>query len=280
MKTGTLPVPGASLYYETRGQGPVLLLLPGGGGDAGVFDGIADALAERFTVVAFDPRGYSRSRLDTPGPVDQRVEVQSEDARLLLEHLAQPGEAAYAFGSSSGALVALDLLARHPGRLRLAVAHEPPCFGILPDAAEQRAFITEVHRLSRAEGLGAAAAHFMAGVGGTLKPLPDPAGLPPRAAGTIGRLGANFPLFMEHELRQFTAYAPDVAALAAVRDRVRLAAGRESRSHLPYRPAATLAERLGTELVEFPGGHSGYTDAPEEFGRRLAELLGSHPSPR
>jgi len=31
MTSHTLPVPGASLYYEVQGAGPVLLLLPGGG---------------------------------------------------------------------------------------------------------------------------------------------------------------------------------------------------------------------------------------------------------
>uniref|UniRef100_A0AAU2JY42 Alpha/beta hydrolase n=1 Tax=Streptomyces sp. NBC_00049 TaxID=2903617 RepID=A0AAU2JY42_9ACTN len=272
MRSGMLRVPGASLYHEVRGQGPVLLLLPGGGGDAAVFDGIADVLAERFTVVAFDPRGYSRSLLDVPGPVDQRVEVQSEDARRLLDHLAPDGEAAYVFGSSSGAIVALALLARHPERLRLVVAHEPPCAALLPDPAE-RGFFDEVHAVFRADGLAAAAAHFMTGIGGTLKPMPDPAGLPPRTADMIGRLGGNFPVFMEHELRQFTSYVPDEAALAAASDRLVLAAGRETRGHLPYRPAAALADRLGGEVTEFPGGHSGYTDCPEEFGPLLAGVL-------
>lgn len=116
---------------------------------------------------------------------------------------------------------------------------------------------------------------MLAGIGGTLKPMPDPAGLPPRAAEMIGRLNANFPVFMEHELRQFTSYVPDEAALAAVCDRLVLAAGLETRGHLPYRPAAALADRLGGKVTEFPGGHSGYTDAPEEFGQRLLEVLSS-----
>src|SRR5947207_14009686 len=60
----TLAVPGATLYYEVQGTGPVLLLLPGGGGDAAIFDVIAAPLAARYTVVTVDPRGYSRSRLD------------------------------------------------------------------------------------------------------------------------------------------------------------------------------------------------------------------------
>ncbi|MFG2873860.1 alpha/beta fold hydrolase [Streptomyces sp. NPDC048337] len=276
MITGMLKVPGASLYHEVRGRGPTLLLLPGGGGDAAVFDGMADTLAERFTVVTMDPRGYSRSHLDAPSPVDQRVEVQSEDAHRLLTRLTPPGERAYVYGSSSGAIVALDLLARHPERLHLVVADQPPCAGLLPEA--RQGFFEEVYGIFHEQGLGAAAAHFVAGIGGTLKPLPDPTELPPRAAAMVTRLGANFPVFMEHELRQFTAHVPDVAALAALADRLVLAAGRETRGHLPYLPAAALAERLGLTVTEFPGDHSGYTDCPEEFGHRLLEVLSGAPA--
>ncbi|MER6003648.1 alpha/beta fold hydrolase [Nonomuraea angiospora] len=266
----TLDVPGARLYYEVSGDGPALLLLPGGGGDAAIFDALAGPLAEHFTLITLDPRGYSRSHLDGPA-VDQRVEVQSEDARRLLDAVT-PDRPAYVFGGSSGAIVGLDLLARHPERVRRLVAHEPPCFAVLPDAAAQRAFVEEVHRLFREQGLAAASARFMEGIGGTLRPLPDPASLPPRAAEMMTRLMNNAPIMMEHELRQFTSYVPDLAALGSVSDRLVLAAGRETRGHLPYRPAALLAERLGLGLVEFPGGHS-FTDAPEEFAKQLIEVL-------
>lgn len=272
MKTGTLRVPGAHLYYEVRGSGPMMLLVPGGGGDAGVFDGIADVLAGHFTVVAADPRGYSRSRLDSPKPEDQRVEEWSDDAARLIEHLAGDGRA-YVFGGSDGGIVALDLLARHPERVRRVVAHEPPCVEVLPDAAEQRAFFGKVYEIFRAEGLGPAAAYMMNGIGGTLREQPDPASLPPRAAERVARTMANVPLFMEHELRQFTSYAPDLDVLAAVADRLVPAAGRETRGHLPYRPIAEIARRLGRELVEFPGGHGGYTELPDEFARQLVRVL-------
>ncbi|MEV0298622.1 hypothetical protein [Nocardia sp. NPDC050710] len=153
------------------------------------------------------------------------------------------------------------------------VAHEPPYFAILPDAADQLAFVDEVYRLFRTEGMGAASAHFLAGIGGTMKGLPDPATLPPRTAAMITRLMANAPVMMEHELRQFTSHRPDITALAPYADRIVLAAGRETRGHLPYRPAALLAEQLGIALTEFPGGHSGFTDAPEEFVSHLVEAL-------
>ena len=60
----TLKVPGATIYYETRGAGPLLLIIPGGPQDAGVFVDLATHLADRYTVVAYDPRGNSRSRFD------------------------------------------------------------------------------------------------------------------------------------------------------------------------------------------------------------------------
>jgi pimeloyl-ACP methyl ester carboxylesterase len=34
-------VPGARLYYETRGTGPLLLLIPGANGDANVFPSLS-----------------------------------------------------------------------------------------------------------------------------------------------------------------------------------------------------------------------------------------------
>ncbi|WP_069161154.1 alpha/beta fold hydrolase [Nocardia altamirensis] len=272
MRSDYLKVPGATLYYEVRGSGPVLLLLPGSGGDAGVFDPLAAILAEHFTVVTADPRGYSRSALDGD-PVDQQVEVLRDDAYRLLETLTPAGEDAYVFGGSGGAVVALDLLARHPERLRLVVAHEPPSFAVLPDAAAHKAFVDEVYALFRTEGVAAAGARFVDGIGGTMRPMPDPAELPPRAAEMVRRLFANAAPMMAHELRPITSYVPDLTALARVADRLVLGAGRESRGHLPYRPAAAMAEQLGIALTEFPGGHSGFTDQPAECAALLLDLL-------
>ena len=46
-RTGTLKVPGATLHYETRGSGPVLLLVTGGAGDAGLYAGRPPEFAAR-----------------------------------------------------------------------------------------------------------------------------------------------------------------------------------------------------------------------------------------
>jgi pimeloyl-ACP methyl ester carboxylesterase len=60
-----LDVPGARLYYETHGSGPLLLLIPGASGTVGGFAG-GEHLAAQYTVVAYDRRGFSRSRLAGP----------------------------------------------------------------------------------------------------------------------------------------------------------------------------------------------------------------------
>ena len=109
-RSATLKVPGATLYYEEAGTGPTLLIIPGGPQDAGVFAPLAAELAGRFHVVAYDPRGNSRSRFDgeaTPLDVDQ----QADDAAALIAHIGGP---AYVFGTSGGAQIGLNLAARHP----------------------------------------------------------------------------------------------------------------------------------------------------------------------
>jgi len=144
-KSEILKVPGARLYYEVQGSGPVLLTIPAG------------FLADRYTVVRYDPRGNSRSVLDGP-PEDQRMDVHGDDAAQLLAALG--GEPAHVLGSSGGAQIGLNLAARYPERVHTLVAHEPPCIELLPDAAEQRAFVEGVYDTYRREGVGPAMRKF------------------------------------------------------------------------------------------------------------------------
>ncbi|MGW3351969.1 alpha/beta fold hydrolase [Nonomuraea rubra] len=287
---GHLRVPGANLRYEVRGSGPLLLLIPGGTGGAASFDGVADGLAGEYTVVSYDPRGLSRSPLDDP-EARQSVEQHADDAFRLLE-LLSPGAPARVAGCSSGAIVALHLLVTHPERVERVVAHEPPVVEVLPDAAEHRALLARVADTFRREGLMPAAAIFAAGLArpGTApssagnanagKPR-DAAGavgtpaaeLPPQAAARAERTMADLPYFLGRIVPSFMAYTPDLPRLRALSDRLVLAAGQDSRGELPYRPAAFLAERFGTELVHFPGGHTGLTTHPAEFGELLRKVL-------
>ncbi|GCD46367.1 alpha/beta fold hydrolase [Streptomyces paromomycinus] len=271
--TGSLRVNGATLHYEVRGQGPLLLLIPGGAGGAASLDGIADELATTYTVAAYDPRGMSRSTLDDP-EAEQHVAEHADDAFRMLELLA-PGEPARVLGISSGAITALHLLTTHPSRLTRVVAHEPPVVEVLPDAAEHRALVARVQETFRTQGLMPAMAVFAAGLkkdGSDTAPQPEMK-LPPQAAARAEQTMANLPYFVGRIVAPFMSYAPDTARLAALTDRLVLAGGQDSRGELAYRPAAFLAERFGTELLHFPGGHTGTTTHPAEFADVLLKAL-------
>ncbi|MFJ3637769.1 alpha/beta fold hydrolase [Streptomyces sp. NPDC090112] len=275
---GSLRVNGATLHYEVRGRGPLLLLIPGGTGGAASFGGIADGLAAEYTVAAYDPRGMSRSTLDDP-EAEQSVAEHADDAFRILERLS-PGEPARVFGASSGAIVALHLLATHPERIERLVAHEPPVVEVLPDAGDHRALIGRVQETFRTQGLMPAMGVFAAGLQKDDTPPVEPKAetkteieLPPQAAARAEQTMADLPYFVGRIVPSFMSYHPDIHRLEALTDRLVLACGQDSRGELPYRPAAFLAEHLGTELLHFPGGHTGLTTQPAEFGELLRETL-------
>lgn len=258
-----LRVPGATLHCEARGAGPPLLMIAAGASDARAFAPVAARLARRYTVLTYDPRGNSRSRLDGP-PGELRVAVGADDARRLLEQVA--GGPAFVFGSSSGALVALDLVARFPGLVLAAVVHEPPVIGLLAGGARHQARFDEVYRTYRRDGAAPAMRMFQDIVGLATQPSaePDESQMDNRA------------YFLEHELRAFSRFLPDLAALERTSSRIVVVGGEESTGHLPFESAAVLAERLGKDVLEFPGGHIGYLTYPVPFASRLAGVLAGY----
>ncbi|WUT01079.1 alpha/beta hydrolase [Streptomyces sp. NBC_00708] len=272
---GSLRVPGATLHYEVRGRGPLLLLIPGGTGGAASFDGVADRLATAYTVAAYDPRGISRSPLDDPDAA-QSVAEHADDALRLLE-LLTPDESARVFGASSGGIAALHLLATHPGRLARVVAHEPPVVEVLPDAVEHRAFVERVRDALRRQGLAPAMALFAAGLakdGGTPGPEPVPApDLPPPALEPTDRRVAGLPYFVGRIVPAFMSYAPDIHRLKSASRRLVLAVGQDSYGELPHRATTALAEHLDAEPRTFPGGHLGPTTHPDAFDGALRSAL-------
>ena len=131
----TLEVPGARLYYEVRGTGPLVVLV-GAPMDARPFGPLAELLAGDYTVLTTDPRGINRSPVDDPGQ-DSTPEMRADDlSRLVASVDAGP---AIVLGSSGGAVSALALVQAHPEQVRVVVAHEPPLIELLPDRSERHA---------------------------------------------------------------------------------------------------------------------------------------------
>ncbi|WP_073947417.1 alpha/beta fold hydrolase [Streptomyces kebangsaanensis] len=261
--SGTLAVAGAKIYFEVRGEGPLLLLIGGGNSDAAVYKRLAAILASDHRVVTYDPRGNSRSVLDGP-PVDQRVEEHADDAYRLIQHLVGADEPVYVFGSCSGGLIALELTIRHPGRIRLTVAHEPPVLSILPDAGRHLALLDDVCQTYLREGMAPALVKLQALHGG-------------RPAPALPEVHDNTDFFLTRFVRPFTRFVPDLTALGEVAHKVVWAGGHASRGDLVHRPVLVLAERFGRELELFPGGHVGYARYPADFAERLVEVLATAP---
>ncbi|WP_399920478.1 alpha/beta fold hydrolase [Streptomyces kanamyceticus] len=265
----SLRVNGATLHYEVRGSGPLLLLIPGGTGGAAAFDGVVDHLAATHTVVTYDPRGMARSTLDDPA-AEQHVAEHADDALRLLD-LLSPDAPARVFGTSSGAIVALHLLSTRPDRVERVVAHEPPVVEVLPDVAAHRAWLARVRETFRTQGLMPAMSVFATGLkedGEATAPEAE-LRLPPRAAARAERTMAGLPYFVGRIVPSFMAYAPDVHRMSSLTDRLVLARGRDSAGELPCRAAAFLAGRLGVPFQHFPGGHVGLTTHPVEYGEAL-----------
>ncbi len=199
LKTGHPDVPGASLYHEVAGSGPVLLLIPGGAADAGDFARIIAPLSGCYSVVMFDPRGISRSRL-TDTTQDLSVDVLADDAHRVLEAIG--AEPAYVLGSSSGGIIGLASVDRHPEAVHTLVAHEPPLVSLLPPGTPGRSSSQVICDAYWEGGVGPAIQKFM-DLTGLIVPGPGTELAPDlqeAMAQRMARMQQNVEFFLAHSM--------------------------------------------------------------------------------
>ncbi|MFI5914842.1 alpha/beta fold hydrolase [Dactylosporangium sp. NPDC051541] len=264
VRTGRASADGDELYYEVRGSGTPLLMIAGGGGDAGFYTYPAALLADEFEVITYDRRGNSRSTGRNAGRFD--VTQQAADAVAVLG--AAGHSSALVFGNSGGATIALEVARAFPAAVDAVVAHEPPVLTVLPDRDRWLGVFDAITGPITRVG-GAAAGMFVFALT-TGIPVSAYAAHP---AGFGDRVGANQPFFVRTEMRPFVHYEPDLAALAGVP--VVFAVGAITRAAGRYygRPALVLAERLGTEAVTMPGHHTSYFDRAGPWTAALRAIL-------
>ncbi len=262
----TLDVPGARLYYEVRGTGPLVVLV-GAPMDARPFAPLADLLADDYAVLTTDPRGINRSPVGDPGQ-DSTPQMRAGDLSRLLTHL--DGGPAAVLGSSGGAVSVLALAQAHPEQVRTVIAHEPPLIELLPDRAERHAGTEDViakwlasdHAGSWRAFLDNANIHLPEGVFEAMfAGEPDPQAI------------ADTSYQNTHMLRPTTHWQPDITALRSAATRVAVGIGETSAGQLCDRTSRALATALGTEPTMFPGGHTGFAEDPDGFATRLRSVL-------
>jgi hypothetical protein len=127
----------------------------------------------------------------------------------------------------------------------------------------------DIYETYRDNGIAAAWQRFSAFVGITMRPQGEGAAPQPPSAEAV----ATSERFFAHGLLPIVLYEPDLSALKVAPGRVIVAGGTTSKSQFPWRTAAALADRLGTRLVDFPGGHGGFASDPKEFAAVLRRTL-------
>ena len=265
--TSILEVPGARLYYELRGTGPLVVLI-GAPMHASHFAPLAELLAVDHTVLTTDPRGVKRSLVDDPD-ADSTPHLRADDLARLLDHVGA-GPAAV-FGSSGGAVSALALAQAHSEHVHTVIAHEPPLIELLDDRARRRE-LTEDYVATYLSGdvVGAWRKFFAhANID-----VPDEA-LPqmfaePRDPQQV----ADEHFWFAHELRPSAYWRPDVAALRALPTRIVVGIGEDSTGEVCDLTSTALAGALGVEPTRFPGGHIAFAEDPAGFVTRLRAVLG------
>ena len=160
-KSDRVTTEGDELYYEVRGQGRPLLMIPGGGGDGGSYSLVAEILSREYRVIAYDRRANGRSTMNAPQNFE--VSQQSRDAVAVLRAAGETS--AFVFGNSSGAVIALDMAKTHPESVQAIVAHEPPLARAHPNTRKWQRFFAEIYHTAFRYGAPLAMLRFAFGLG-------------------------------------------------------------------------------------------------------------------
>ena len=114
----TMRIDGIDIRFRARGTGPGLLLLHGCPQTHVMWHKIAPTLAEHFTVVAADLRGYGDSSkpIGLPDHSNYSFRAMAEDQFQLMSRLGF--DSYYAIGHDRGARVLHRMTLDHPGAVK------------------------------------------------------------------------------------------------------------------------------------------------------------------
>jgi pimeloyl-ACP methyl ester carboxylesterase len=248
-------VSGTTLYAEVRGDGPAVLLIPGGAEDAEGWRAVAERLPGR-TVVTYDRRGTLRSgREDWPG----RGSTQhADDAAALLRALGLAD--VVVFGGSSAGVIAVQLAIRHPTLVRRALVYEPGYLRAVQPTDDLRSLVlaaTEAHLRSHPGDWAGAYRAFAQAVGPAAASLTAPSGRDWYGQ----REELNAEAMVRDDIPVLTAEAVDQASLASTPVDVRFSYGSETSAVFRDIAVRLAAMRGGVADVIAGVGHAIYLHA-------------------
>ena len=273
--TGRVTSEGDDLYYEVRGHGKPLLMIPPAGGDGWGYSSVAEILSDEYKVITFDRRANARSTMNVPQNFE--ISQQSRDAATVLRAVGEPS--AVVFGNSSGAVIALDMAKTQSSAVRAVVAHEPPLARMHPNACKWQRFFANVYATGFRFGTSVAALRFMLGVQlpmvGMMKATADVNRHRKESTEPYASDKQATDVLVKLELLPVTNYLPDVEAIKRSDVKIAVAVSEYGLTkHAWYAEVAQiLAKSLACELMTFPGHHGSFMDMPEEFSAALRDVL-------
>lgn len=128
-------VNGINLYYETYGNGPVLVLLHGNGGSIGGRANMIPKLSEKYRVIAVDSRCHGKSGCSK----ELNYEMMASDVNELLNELKV--DSTFIWGHSDGGIIGLIMGYKYPAKVKRLVASGA---NIVPDNSALEPVIVEM----------------------------------------------------------------------------------------------------------------------------------------
>ena len=252
---GFVVIGGERIYYESTGNGEVVVFSHGAGGNHAIWVHQTPVFAENYRVVTWDQRGWGKST-DVRGLAGDS-ETAVEDLRRLLDHLDI--DTAHLVGQSMGGWAVAGFALRYPERTRSLVLANT--YGGL-STEKMREWITPERWAEVRERAAEAGRDFdimdtaLAFRYGQISRL-----APPRGPANLGEL-----LFGTH-------WDLDEARESSVP--ILIVTGPYDMIFAPEMMRLLDAELPTSRLVEIPGsGHSPYFERADAWNRAVLEHLG------
>ena len=256
---------GSALRVWYQGYGPLLILIPGGGGTGEGFDKAIPTLAQHYKAATYDRRGNGGSTVTKP-----RILNPMESARDVVAIIRALGHTrASLFGTSSGGLIALQLAQSYPDYVERLVVHETPIVSILPEESIARVdnayavFDTYI-----AKGAEAALRHFRSSITGK----PEEVKMPENFT-TQSEPPHRLEYFFRYELIMFVTYTPNLDLIRVSGVPIATVQGLESKGVFHATSAQVQSEILECLHLVWPGGHAPFSTHPEAFSEELHKTL-------
>ncbi|KAH8703420.1 acetyltransferase/esterase [Talaromyces proteolyticus] len=249
---------GCDLHFWYQGTGPLLIMIPGGGGIGRQFNLLFEHLDEQFTVCTYDRRQTNASKVN-----ENKLMNPAQQARDIIAIVTALGrQKTSIFANSGGGIIAFQFAISYPEFLDHVIAHETPTTSLLDNSTYRLDRAFQLVDTYRKHGVRAAFQAFMGEMKGYQDYVP---------AEVLSQEDAEN--FWENEYLVFTIYCPELRKIVENGVSIAVAAGLASEDAFYAVTTIHQSEILNCPRFIFPSHHSGYEAEPAAFAEKLLAAL-------